>query len=211
MLTQESRVEFAKRAIRCFQSQTYPDKELVIVTKDNWDIPYEDGNDIRVIRVSPDIVVGDMRNAGTRNSLGRFVATWDDDDVSHPTRLEFMVNEFDRLFVTSARNCEGIVLRKITQAWPERDLFWITHTRKWECSSVVLRTSMPVYPSKQRGSDFAALGSVPMFSLVRPDLYVRTIHGNNVWGEDHYQRHYEQRDRDCSPEEIAAVKGLLAS
>lgn len=56
-------------AIRCYESQTYPNRELVLV----------DGRQFATI--------GETRNCGNDTATGDIIAHFDDDDWSHPNRI----------------------------------------------------------------------------------------------------------------------------
>ena len=82
-------------AIRAFRWQTHPNKELVII---NDGLPLTSKvADIRVVNLRltepgrTSWTIGEKRNAGVRMARGDWLATWDDDDVSLPNRLELQV------------------------------------------------------------------------------------------------------------------------
>jgi glycosyltransferase involved in cell wall biosynthesis len=89
ILPTKNRAAFIPQAIRCYQSQTYPHKELVIV--DNGD----DGTEklipadptIRYAKVFGKLTVGDMRNACANWSRGEYICHFDSDDWSAPERV----------------------------------------------------------------------------------------------------------------------------
>lgn len=99
-LTMAGRKWFLRRAIESFDAQTYPNRELLIVP-DSWD----DLNDLTLGLIDCDrpisvyvpnskLNVGEKRNRGCESSRrsSRYIAVWDDDDVSAPERLSFQVD-----------------------------------------------------------------------------------------------------------------------
>lgn len=72
MLTKPGRERFMAEALECFESQTWPNREIVVV------------GDVGT--------VGEKRNMGASRSRGEIIAHWDDDDWSHPYRLERQVS-----------------------------------------------------------------------------------------------------------------------
>lgn len=69
LLASPGRERLRDMAIRCYERQTYQDRELIII----------DGTQG---------VIGDLRNAACERATGDLIAHWDDDDWSHPERLE---------------------------------------------------------------------------------------------------------------------------
>lgn len=95
------RAEFIPTAIACFRRQTYADRELVIY--DTGDVhvrdlvPREDPR-IRYYakHVAAERSVGQLRNTAIDLAAGEFIAHWDDDDWSAPTRLEQQLAQLER-------------------------------------------------------------------------------------------------------------------
>ena len=75
MLTTADRAGMAARAVRCFESQTYPEKDLLVFPTDH-------------LRGT---TTGELRNLACAEARGDIVAHWDDDDWSHPRRIEEQV------------------------------------------------------------------------------------------------------------------------
>jgi glycosyltransferase involved in cell wall biosynthesis len=82
-----NRLEWLKKAVACYEAQTYAPRELVIIADAEPDVlgcrlPAS----ARVFFAGP-INVGRKRNFGCRLAAGDLVAHWDDDDYSAPQRL----------------------------------------------------------------------------------------------------------------------------
>lgn len=93
-----NRQMYAITAIRCFTQQTYAPVELIIVddsTEGQLPIP-ADGR-IRYIRLDKKTPTGTKRNIGANAAEGEIIANLDDDDWSHPFRIQ---DEVQRLFKT---------------------------------------------------------------------------------------------------------------
>lgn len=77
-------------AITSFLNQTYENRELLIVDNgmNSTNVPADPR--IRYIRIPPIrlLVTGQMRNLCCENARGEIIAHFDDDDWSHPLRLE---------------------------------------------------------------------------------------------------------------------------
>lgn len=90
MPTTPSRRAFQERAVACFLAQTYEDAELVIL--DEGPDEGRHGRDIiRHFYVAPGMSTGAKRNAVNELARGEVLVHWDDDDWSHPERIERQV------------------------------------------------------------------------------------------------------------------------
>lgn len=83
-----NRREWLPKAIKCFQKQTYANRELLILA-DGDDVRdlVPDDDRIRLVHLEGHPQVGDKRNIGCELARGDIVAHWDDDDYSAPGRL----------------------------------------------------------------------------------------------------------------------------
>jgi Glycosyl transferase family 2/Bifunctional DNA primase/polymerase, N-terminal len=95
MPTTGDRRRFLPQAIKCFQRQTYPNSELVILCDGEDDvsdlIPADDGR-IHYCYLGRDRqTLGAKLNSGCERARGELIAHFDDDDWSHPDRLSFQV------------------------------------------------------------------------------------------------------------------------
>lgn len=211
MPTMPSRAEMAKRACRLFAAQTWEDRELVIVSK--HDLEFDPMEHVGVQKLVtfikvPDVDIfktGDLRNIAIANATGDFIATWDDDDLSHPDRLMHMVP-----LLRDDQTADAIYLGHHITAIPHLEKYFITHDRKWECTALYRRHRIPVYSSLRRGSDTPVINNIVTFGLYDvPHLYMRIHHGDNTWPPSHYLDHWDRRRRDCTDEEITATKHFL--
>lgn len=80
-------------SIQCFRLQSYPNKELIIVSQGNKDQNDNikkiigNQNDIFFLEAPRDLTLGAMRNLSIELSTGKIICQWDDDDLYHPLRL----------------------------------------------------------------------------------------------------------------------------
>ena len=83
-----NRRQWLPQAVRCFRSQTYPNKELLIVAdgENIRDVVPDDPN-IRLVEIESGHTIGEKRNFGCERAAREFIAHWDDDDFSAPGRL----------------------------------------------------------------------------------------------------------------------------
>ncbi len=87
------RAEWALQAIRYFQQQDYPVRELIIVDDGADDLARQLPDDprIRYARVPTGASIGAKRNRACERARGSIIAHWDDDDWYAPNRLSAQV------------------------------------------------------------------------------------------------------------------------
>lgn len=80
---------FIPQSIKCFFSQDYPNKELIII--DDGHVPVKNlvprHPDIRYYYYPPKKSIGEKRNIACQESTGDFIQHWDDDDWIAPAWL----------------------------------------------------------------------------------------------------------------------------
>jgi glycosyltransferase involved in cell wall biosynthesis len=84
------RREFIPQALACFEAQTYPHKQLVIVDNGQDSIQDLAESCRRVIYKhvgTEKLSTGEMRNRACALATGTIFCHWDDDDYSHPKRM----------------------------------------------------------------------------------------------------------------------------
>lgn len=93
----KNRREWLPTAIACFERQTYPNRELLIVADFPGDVEGLIPPDERIrVMFTGSAVVGRKRNLGCEQARGEFVAIWDDDDFSAPGRLADQVPRLEK-------------------------------------------------------------------------------------------------------------------
>lgn len=95
MLTRIGREPYFLRSIDMFRSQTIKNKELIIIHSENykfseWISLHTKNIDCKVI-YHPG-TLGSKRNIGVMNAKYSWIATFDDDDIHLPNRLEFQLS-----------------------------------------------------------------------------------------------------------------------
>lgn len=84
------------QAIQCYQDQSYPHRELLIVS-DGIDVrdllPLD--RSIRLIHIEEGRPIGEKRNFGVSRARGQIIAHWDDDDWSAPQRLSDQIERLE--------------------------------------------------------------------------------------------------------------------
>lgn len=222
------RLRLLKRSIRCYCRQTYPRRELVIVTdgEERERRAIEEylaelsRDDVRAVFLDGDgWTLGRVRNAALEAATGEIVCQWDDDDLSHPERLEVQVR---RLLEEKAQACLFTEQLQLLEA--ERALAWVDWTGGGRVEGIwrLIPGSLMMHrderfrypesgPTASRGEDSALLarlaGAVPLAELGGcGHLIVYTYHGRNTFPRQHHREHWQ---RSLPPEELLRRQGVL--
>lgn len=206
------RPKLLRRAIDCFDRQTLPNRELVIVTEDD-DLQtlevlreMEPRKDIVPVVVSrhPKKPLGDLRRISVAAAQGEYVVQWDDDDFFHPDRLTAQLAEIRRI------GRPACVLRRWIIYKDGRAV--VSSTRHWEGSLMCRKADMPEYPSLHRGEDTPVIEQLEaadkIAALDRPDLYVYAFHGGNTWHSLHWEGAFRAGAAPASAEEFPILQDL---
>lgn len=184
------------RAIQLFLSQSYPNKQLVIVFQESDTITsqfilnHSFNNNIKIVSVPVNTqrqTLGDLRNLSILSADGEYVCQWDDDDLYHSNRLAL---QYEFIIKNSIEAC---VLEQWTIYNMYTDKFYISNKRLWE-GSLMCRTSVIKelsYPSLEKGEDTCLIDSLIEKNKImalpnHPELYIYVYHGKNTWDEKHF-------------------------
>lgn len=185
------RVGLLRRAVACFQAQTYAPRELVLLYESD-DIATRDyartlaDPSIRPLEIaaSPKQPLGVLRNLAIEASQGDYVAQWDDDDWHSPARLEA------QMAAIREHRRPGCVLYRWLLYDAVARRAYISGQRPWEGSLVARRDTVPAYPALKRLEDTPVVEAMFMQNMLvcldTPELYVYTYHGANTWDSQHW-------------------------
>jgi UDP:flavonoid glycosyltransferase YjiC (YdhE family) len=181
----------ARWAIDAFREQSYPNRELVIVTtnRDGDLAPWvESLHDPRIRFLEPlptGTPLGVQRNAAVDGAKGEFVCTWDDDDLYGVDRLAACMTAI------GTTGADAAFLERICVWWPARQHLALTGRRPWENTMIARRAVLPRYPELDRGEDSRVVEELaatrPIVTVDDPNLYTYVAWGTNTWGPDHFQ------------------------
>lgn len=203
----------AKLAIQCFQKQTYPNKELIIIDDDESDrlaqhVTQLADVTIHHLHLKPQgQALGELRNLSLDKASGNYVCQWDDDDLFDPLRLEMQMSALQVL------NAEACFLQRWLMWWVEKDRLATSRTRIWEGSLLCRRDKLPSYAAQQQGEDTLVTGQIlqncRVALLDRPQLYLYIFHQQNTFNETHFELHWQQAiDRFEADQYVAQLKIL---
>ena len=192
--THDRRV-FLRQAIRYFDAQDYPRRELVIVD-DGLD-PVADlvagRSDVTYVRVPGRWSIGAKRNEACRVSQGEVIVQWDDDDWYGPSRISRQLEDL----VAGHADVTGLTMRLVLdtcagRCWRAEAAARVMFYMETICGSLAFRRScwhVSRYPDESIGEEaellermtyagarFAPVGNVHDYVIVR--------HGTNTWEFD---------------------------
>ncbi len=203
------RITLLKEAIGCYLAQTYPHKELVLVT--GSDARYRAAvqrylrtlhrDDIRLTSCDvPDARLGYLRNISLDEARGDLICQWDDDDLYHPERLRL---QYEAMARDGAGAC---FLTDFLQFYEDtREMYWLDWAifRSMGEERPMLPGSMLAtmdrrfhYPDEGREAEVGEDNVVrdQVFQHHRPVglggrgyLYIYRFHGRNVWPRHHHR------------------------
>ena len=213
----KNRVGMLKRAVRLFQAQTYPHKELLIVYEetDRSTSEFLAGTaDRRIKKLSvgemPGLNLGRLRNLAVERCAGEYFCQWDDDDWYHMKRIEYQM----RIIRESGMSASVLMHWLIFDA--TRDQAYLSYRKPWE-GSLLCKTSLvhgdTRYDDLSKGEDTPIVKKLfaghVIFPVMIPKLYIYNYHGGNVWEYDHWRKIFEASVK-LSEASSALIKNILS-
>jgi len=191
MMMTRGNINLMSYSLACYQRQTYANRELVVMAEPEAGdkvrafIAQQEILNVTVFVAPSGLTIGDHRNLATARASGAIIATWDDDDLSDPRRLDITVQ------VLRQTGAAAAFLSRLLIWWPQRKVAAILRRRLWEESMAAWRTYMPIYAPLQRGGDSVAInrfiGTHCVAQVDCPLLYVYAVTGRNLWGAAHFE------------------------
>lgn len=193
-----NRPELLKKAIACFESQNYPNKELVI------SFPKNDrftkgvieqaltGNSIRIYQIVRQVTnsLGEARNEAIAKCTGDFVCIWDDNDWYHGSRLTYQFNSMQSL----GHGYKASILTRILLYDFTTKQAYLSSPYPWD-GSILCRREILIqnqYSNNEKGEDEQVMQFLSARKLLCqieevPFLYIYVYHGDNTWNYDHFE------------------------
>lgn len=203
LMVTANRKELMKRAITCFNLQTYPNRELVIVDDGEQDLSESLAQvpepQLHYVRLDPseDNTLGKLRNISLEEAGGEFLVQWDDDDWYHPDRIrlqaEYLEQGYDACCLSSA------LMHLDTEEYMHHP--YVGHLPEGIPGSIMHRSDPSIgYPHTRRAEDTVYLKKWMDKRYTRlPDaysyLFIRCYHGNNTWDQKHFMRRIRNSPR----------------
>lgn len=196
LMVTANRLQIAKRAIKCFAEQLYPNKELIIVDdgEENYNKilkKYSNFN-IKYIKLGnqQNNTLGFLRNCSLDNATGDYIVQWDDDDWYHPKRLDIqaniLTNGYDAcclsatiMHISSKKYMYHPFIGKLRGGIPGS----IMHKRNKSIRYSNLIREEDTYYLREWSKK-----KLYIFDTSFNYLFIRSYHGENTWEIEHFQR-----------------------
>lgn len=191
----KSEPSIVKDAVECFKNQTYLNKELILVTDEkNPYIEYLEGlvcENIKLVYAPHKTPIGALRNISADNACGEYVATWDDDDIHHPERLD---RQYKAIVRSDGEKDGCLLLSVLFHNMNNGDKGVMKDWYGCEASLLIIKTALKRYNDKLTvGEDTPIVRPLltqnRLAILNRPQLYTYRYHKtNNFLHDEHIHR-----------------------
>jgi glycosyltransferase involved in cell wall biosynthesis len=204
LMVTANRPQLCRRAVRCYNNQSYTNKELVVVDDGEVDlsgvlasVPDQELTYVRLNR-NPSNVLGRLRNISLDYASGSYVAQWDDDDWYHPDRLK-------RQAEVLTQGYEACTLAATLMHVDEPNYFEHPYagflTEGVPGTIMHLNDHSVTYPEVERGEDTEYLDAwrSRKYAELPPStmhLFIRCYHGSNTWEMGHFLRRVRNSPAD---------------
>jgi len=191
LMVTRDRLRQAQFAVASYRQQTWKRRELIIVdtSEDDglarWAASLNDPTIRFVFMPGCKDTLGEMRNLSVREAAGTHVCQWDDDDLSHPARLEAQIAALN------ATKTQACLLSREMMWMPGKFRLAILGRRAHENTFLCEKAVLPAYPGLARGEDTPAVEALLRWQTVvhldQPELYLYIVHGANSWDDGHME------------------------
>jgi len=189
----QSEPSILKDAIECFNKQTYPNKELILVTDEkNPHMEYLKSvvcENIKLVHAPHKTPIGALRNISVDNASGKYVATWDDDDIHHAERLRL---QYEATIRHKKDGC--LLLNALFHNMNNGDKGIMKDWYGSEASLFIIKSSLKRYDDELTVSEDTPivrplLKENKLTILAKPQLYIYRFHKtNNFLHTEHLYR-----------------------
>lgn len=199
-----NRAQLVQRSAQCFSSQTYANKELVVIDDGSVDLePILQKfapNQYKYIRLEKmeGQNLGFLRNLGLKEATGEYIAQWDDDDWYHPERLSMQISILENGF--DACCLHATLMHLNTELYLNQP--YVGLLPNGVPGTIVHRNNSDArYPLEPRGEDTTFLDfwmrrRYNILPLEYAHLFIRCFHGSNTWEQIHFTRRIRNNLRD---------------
>jgi hypothetical protein len=187
MPTADRRI-FVPQAIRYFQRQTYPHRELVILDDGRQELTDLIPSDSRVryVRMDHKATMGAKHNLACELARGEVIVHWDDDDWMADWRLSYQVETLLALPVNTLCGLKRLYFYDpaAERAW---EYIYLLEERPWVSGGTFCYRrefwQAHQFPDMNEGADTVfvwGLRDAKIFAHIRHDFYVGVVHAANT-------------------------------
>lgn len=196
LMVTANRLHLMKRAIHCYNQQTYSNKEIVIVDDGEQDLSEAlsmvPPSELKYIKLEPESgnVLGTLRNISLENATGKYIAQWDDDDWFHPDKLRIQIQFLEEGYDVCC--LPGAIMHLNKKEFVHKP--YVGMLPNGVPGSIIHRKNPEIrYPDTRRAEDtvFLEKWSNHRYKILPEKycyLFVRCYHGNNTWEVEHFLR-----------------------
>lgn len=217
-----NRPPYLKRAIAHYANQTYPNREMVVVSE-KFSQDYQEiieaavssGQLIRYYWMNEDekVSLGRLRNYSIEKANGGFICTWDDDDWYHYKRIELQV---EATLKSQKNGC--IMPFYILYDSVHKEAYMsvpIPHPVTIFCRKDSI-TSDINYRDLNKAEDTYLIHNLnqrnTFVPLVNPSLYIYVYHSKNSWDLSHFKQFCGKKFSEKASKIISqAVEGIIGN
>lgn len=197
LMVTDGPVEMVKRSIHCFQHQTYPQKELIIIDVSGHDTLarwVEQLGDERIVCIRPSSGAQshmELWATAAAQSNGTYIARWEAEDLSEPRRLAI---QMATIHVLKAEAC----FLERQQFWcPEKHQIIFSARRIRKHSMVCRKENLFSVSIKGQNDDAGLLDHMVKSSRIAlidfPQLYTTLFHIDSAGSMDAWDAYWPER------------------
>ena len=172
-------------AIRSFSHQSYPNRELLVISQSGLELPNALDLEPLAIRFrsvsSEEFMSPFLVDVALRETSGAFVCNWSSDYFSTPTRIECQIR------VLNSVEADACAVSNVTLWWPRDQKLATSASGLWQCGILWRRSAI-----ERRGDAITHCGHVPLaavsgvkFALIdSPELCVQICDAAHYSPED---------------------------
>lgn len=205
LMVTADRPQLMRRSIRCYDRQTYPNRELVVIDDGETNLaPILDDlpeDEVTYVTLDPEVdhVLGTLRNVALDEASGAYLTTWDDDDWYHRTRIK-------RQAAVLEHGADACVLQGTLIHLDTPEYFchpYIGLLDGGVPGSIMHRQDEEArYPEMSRAEDTVYLDhwleqDYRLLPKSESHLFIRCFHGDNTWERKHFLTRMRNTPRDA--------------
>lgn len=186
--------ENLKKAIACFESQNYPNKELVISFPKNDHLSQQiitralTDSELRIypIQRHPEVSAAEAKHEAVVKSAGDYICMWDDDDWHHASRLTYQFNSMQSL----GYGYKASVFTRVFLYDFNTQKAYLSFPHTWD-ESILCRRELLMekqYLAEDNVQVVRALSEKKLLWRISdaPFLYIYVDHGHDDWNESRF-------------------------